>query len=108
MNLKYVADTLVNKGDAVITVGIDDTVKAPGRQIYNVKADHITVAGPDRKRILTETTSQAGEDNAIVYEQKLKYLAILADTSVEDIKGQIDFWMSIDMVIAEQFLNISM
>ena len=98
MNLKYVADTLMNKEDSVITIGTDDTTKAAGHKVFNVKADHITVSGPNMNRkILTtgysETTSHSGEENAKIYEQKLKYLAILGDTTVDDIKSQIDFWM---------------
>lgn len=46
----YATDTLLNNGGGIVTVGIDNTTKAAGHKVYNVKADHITVAGPDRKR----------------------------------------------------------
>ena len=33
-----------------VTIGLDDTKKASGYKLYDVKADHITVSGPDDKR----------------------------------------------------------
>ena len=48
MNLLMVAEELVNKGDNV--VGLDDTTKAAGHKFYYVKADHITISGPDVPR----------------------------------------------------------
>ena len=50
------------------------------------------------KKILTtgyiENFSHSGEDGAAAYNHKLKCLSILAGCSVEDLKSQIDFWMS--------------
>ena len=43
LNMKHVASYLTNKGDNVITVGLDDTTKAAGHKMYDIKADHITV-----------------------------------------------------------------
>ena len=99
MNLKFVADAFLNKEDSIITVGTDDTTKAAGHKLYNVKADHITIKGPGKKRrVLTtgysETVGHSGEENAKTYNQKLKYLAVLGETSLDDIKEQIDFWMN--------------
>ena len=33
----------------MVTVGLDDTTKAAGHCLYNVKADHITIARPSGK-----------------------------------------------------------
>jgi len=50
MNLKMVAEMMMNKDDQVVTVGVDDTTKAAGRRLFNVKTDHITVAGPNESQ----------------------------------------------------------
>ena len=74
-NTKNVASNLTNKGDNVITVGLDDTTKAAGHKMYDIKADHITVHGPEGKKSLTtgfmENISHSGEDSAATYEEKL-------------------------------------
>ena len=49
MNFLMAAEELVNKSDNVVTVGLDDTTKAAGHKlhVYDVKADQITISGPD-------------------------------------------------------------
>ena len=42
----------------------------------------------------TENASHSGADGARAYEQKLKILALLADTTLDDMKAQVDFWMT--------------
>ena len=68
LNMKHVASYLTNKGDNVITVGLDDTTKAAGHKMYDIKADYITVHGPEGKKSLTtgfmENISHSGEDSA--------------------------------------------
>ena len=89
MNLLMVAEELINKGENVITVGLDDTTKAPGHELYDVKADHITIKGPNATRKTmttgyTENVSHTGADGAAAYELKLKCLAVLlANCDVE-------------------------
>ena len=46
LNMKHVASYLTNKGESVAAVALDDTTKAAGHKMYDVKADHITVHGP--------------------------------------------------------------
>ena len=99
MSLKYVAQQLLNNEDYVVTVGLDDTTKAAGHKTYDIKTDHITMKGNSQpKKTFTtgyiENLSHSGDDGAAAYNHKLKCLSILADCSVEDLKGQIDFWMS--------------
>ena len=98
LNMKHVASYLTNKGDNVITVGLDDTTKATGHKMYNIKTDHITVYGPESKKTLTtgfmENISHSGQDSAATYEEKLKILAILGDFTLDEIKNEVDFWMS--------------
>ncbi|ESP01695.1 hypothetical protein LOTGIDRAFT_172448 [Lottia gigantea] len=95
LNLEMLAEYLLNKADSVVTVGIDDATKAAGHDMLH--GDHITIAGPTqtRKTFTTgyvENISHSGQDSAPAYEFKLETLATLANTSVEDIKNNIDFW----------------
>lgn len=99
LNLRFAADQLINKGDNTVTVGTDDTTKAAGHKMYDVKADHITLAGPDQTRKVfttgySENTSHSGVDSAKTYQHKLQCLAVLTDSSVEEILSSIDFWMA--------------
>ena len=99
MNLKFVADKILNSEDSVITVGLDDTTKAAGHRLYDIKTDHITVKSKSQKReFLTtgysENISHTGKDGADAYKHKLKCLSILAKCGIEDIKANTDFWMS--------------
>lgn len=41
-----------------------------------------------------ENISHSGKDGADAYEFKLTCLAILAKSSLDEIKSQIDFWMT--------------
>ena len=73
--------------------------KAVGHKLYNMKADHITISGPDsEQRILIagyiENTSHSGSEGAAAYKFKLKCLAVLADSTVDEVKSGIDFWIS--------------
>ena len=75
----------------VVTVGLDDTTKAAGHKLYDVKADHNTISGSDvpRKTMTTgytENISHSGADGAAAYELKLKCLTVLADCDVDNIK----------------------
>ena len=98
LNLHMVVNHLLEKEDNIITIGLDDTTKAAGHKLYDVKADHITIEGPNtaRKTMTTgyiENTSISGKDAASAYEFKLRCLAILSNSSVEEIKSSVDFWM---------------
>ena len=45
-----VAENILEKDHKTITVGVDDTVKAAGRHVFDVKADHSIVSGPTTGR----------------------------------------------------------
>ena len=99
MNLKYVAEQVLNNEESVVTVGLDDTTKAAGHKNFDIKTDHITIKGKSEpKKTFTtgyiENLSHSGADGATAYNLKLKCLAILADCTVDDLKSHIDFWMS--------------
>ena len=83
----------------MVTVVLDNTTKAASNKLYDVKADHITVNGPDDKRKTLTTgylknVSYSGADGAAAYKYRLRCLAILGDTDVEEIKTAVDFWMT--------------
>ncbi|ESO93018.1 hypothetical protein LOTGIDRAFT_162042 [Lottia gigantea] len=98
LNLQMVAQSLIEKDDNVVTIGLDDTTKAAVHKVIDVKNDHITICRPTGKKTMTtgyiENVSHTGKDAAKAYEYKLQSLAILADTSLDDIKQHIDFWMT--------------
>ena len=99
LNLKYVADKILQSEDSTITVGLDDTTKAAGHRLYDIKTDHITIKSKSEKRqFLTtgyiENVSHTGKDGADAYNYKLKCLSILANCEIEDLKANINFWMS--------------
>ena len=80
-----------------MTVGLDDTSKAAGHKLY--KGDNITIAGEESKwktftTGLSEIVSHEGNEHAKVYEQKLKCLAVSSETTVDELKDFVDFWMS--------------
>ena len=99
LNLKYMADSILNKDvETVVTWGTDDTIKKAGHRVFDSKSNHITVNGPNMEK-LTFTTgfdpnlSHKGSDSAFSINTKLKMLAVLTKSSVDDIKAQINFWM---------------
>ena len=99
LNLEYIAQQILSKEDKVITIGLDDTTKAAGHRAYDLKTDHITIKGPSSKRITlttgyVENVSHSGADGAKAYEFKLNCLAVLANSTVDELKSQIDFWMT--------------
>ena len=102
LNLRYVAHQIMKKDTAdIVTLGFDDTTKAAGVRIYDVKTTNISIKGDTggRKTFTTGFTpnlSHSGADQAKTLTFNLQSLAILAgdNTSVDEIKSQIDFWMS--------------
>ncbi|ESP02454.1 hypothetical protein LOTGIDRAFT_172011 [Lottia gigantea] len=88
LNLEMVARHLLNKVDDVITVGLDDTTKAAGHRLFDIKTDSITITqASGEKRLLTtgylENASHAGKAGAEAYNFKLQCLAILAGSSFQ-------------------------
>lgn len=99
LNLEYVAECLRNKSeDTVVTIGVDDTVKAAGNRLFDVKTDYITIGGPDGKSSLTTgytpNMSHSGADAAAAYRYRMKSLAALVDCTEDELLEQVDFWMS--------------
>ncbi|ESO85476.1 hypothetical protein LOTGIDRAFT_154967 [Lottia gigantea] len=95
-----VAQYILNKdeSESVVTVGLDDTTKAAGHKFFDIKTDYLTIAGPnhDRKSFTTgyiEYVSHSGKDGARAYGMKLQCLATLSNSTVDEIKSHIDFWI---------------
>ena len=78
LNLKKAAENLTTKNNnEFVTIGLDDSMKATGYKLYDVKADHIIVSGPDSKRKtlsniskISQNVSHIGADGAAAYEYK--------------------------------------
>lgn len=99
LNLKSAGEHIFNKQDSTVTIGLDDTTKAAGHKTFDVKADHITIHGPSQeKKLFTtgfiENKSHEGKISAETYEYKLKCMAVLCNSSLDEIKEYIDFWMT--------------
>ena len=62
------------------------------------KEDDVAAEEDEYDHIQSDTTeeniSHSGKDGAAAYEFKLRCLAILANSPVDEIKNQVDFWMS--------------
>ena len=93
------------KETQIATMGFDDTTKAAGRQLFDIKSTNITIDGEDMEREtyttgFTPNLSHSGQDQAITLKHSLQVLSILARDEpedkygVEDIIETFDFWMS--------------
>ena len=79
---------MLKKDEKAVTVGVDDTVIAAGRNFYHMKADHVTLSAlsPGRHAFNTgysENISHAGSNAAEAYNVELKCFAALADFSMK-------------------------
>lgn len=74
------------------TAGLIGTTSAERHRCFDVKADHITIAGPSGKRKSPTTSyvqnlSHDGKNEAEAYESNLKSLVIiLADSIIDELK----------------------
>ena len=101
INLRHVADCLLNKSsEEVSTYGFDDTRKAAGVRLHDIKTDHITIISDEGKNTyttgFTPNLSHSAKDQTTTLKHKLQTLALLAGegTTEEDIIDHINFWMS--------------
>ena len=100
LNLKFLSDQLLSKEkETVVTLGLDDTTKAAGNKVHDVKTTHFTIQGPNRKRenLTTgfhENASKAGKEASKQMSSVFKMLAALAECSEGEIKDAIDFFIA--------------
>ena len=99
LNLKYVGDSIVNKSsDATCTLGLDDVKKAAGHQLNDAKSSHITIKASGKERTTLTTgfhanASHTGEASSEQVTRVLTMLSILSESSLDEVKQAIDFWM---------------
>ena len=102
LNLRYVARKILQKKSSdVITYGFDDTTKAAGFRLFDVKTDHITINSAEMEKEtlttgFTPNLSHSGQDQTTSVKFKLQTLAVLAGegTTYQDIIDNLDFWIS--------------
>ena len=102
LNLRYVARRIIQKKSSdIITYGFDDTTKAAGFRLFDVKTDHITINSAEMEKEtlttgFTPNLSHSGQDQTTSVKFKLQTLAVLAgeDTTLQDIIDNLDFWIS--------------
>ena len=104
--LKHVGERIATKKDEeIVCWGFDDTTKAAGHRLLDVKSSNITIGGENKEREtfttgFTPNLSHSGKDQAVTLKHALEILTVLVgeevgeDFSVEDLVSQIDFWMS--------------
>ena len=107
LNLRYVGRKIALKSQGtVITWGFDDTTKAAGNKMFDIKASNITFDGDGMERQtlttgFTPNISHSGKDQATTLKYSLQTLAILTrgeiddhEFNVDDLIELIDFFMS--------------
>ena len=107
LNLRYLGRKIASKSQGtVITWGFDDTTKAAGNKMFDIKASNITFDGDGMERQtlttgFTPNISHSGKDQATTLKYSLQTLAILTrgeiddhEFNVDDLIELIDFFMS--------------
>ena len=82
----------------MVTYGTDDTVKAAGHTRWDVKTAHITIIDREKNRksfssVFCENISHSGEKSAHIKNDIAK-MAILTESSYEEMLSYMDFFMS--------------
>ena len=83
----------------MVTYGTDDTVKAAGHTRWDVKTAHITIIDREKNREsfssgFCENMSHSGEKSAHVIKNDIAKMAILTESSYEEMLSYMDFFMS--------------
>ena len=102
MPLRYVGKKLMERGDDVVaTFGFDDTRKAAGHRVHDAKTNHITLkstADALYKETFTlgmlENVKHTGKAGAESLRHSFKGLAVLCDSTPQDIQDLFDFYQS--------------
>ena len=84
LNLKMIADAMLNahNENRVITYGCDDTKKAAGNNLLDIKTARVTIIGDDHKKSsfstgFYENISHSGKDSAKIVSHDIAKLSIL-------------------------------
>ena len=96
LQLKYLADRILSNPDEdVVTLGLDNTTKAAGNKVHDVKTTHFTFKGPESSpECFTigfhENASHAGKEAAKQVTCIFSMMATLAECTLSEIKEAID------------------
>ena len=87
------------ESDKVVTYGTDDTKKAAGKKVFDMKTNHISIIGEDHQREtftsgFYENASHTGVISADTIRHDLAKMAVLTGNSYDDMLGFIDFFMT--------------
>ena len=106
LNLRHVGKSIAMKSQAtVVTYGFDDTTKAGGNKVFDIKATNITLDGDGMNRQtfttgFTPNISHTGQDQSTTMIYSLQTLAVLIredigdpEFSYNDLLEHIDFFM---------------
>ena len=106
LNLRHVGRSIAMKTpETVVTYGFDDTTKAGGHKVFDIKATNITLDGDGMNRQtfttgFTPNISHTGQDQSTTMKYSLQTLAILIredigdpEFSFNDLLEHIDFFM---------------
>ena len=109
MNFRYVAESIEKAKEAggTVTFGRDDTVKASGFRVHDVKTGRVTCVtkevdseGNEKRSRQTLTTgflpniSHSGDHSAIAVRSSISQMAVLCDVQYEDMFNFLDFFMN--------------
>ena len=109
LNFKFVAETIEKTHEAggTVTAGWDDTVKAAGHRLHDVKSGRITCVtneidseGNEKKIRHSLTTgflpniSHSGQDSAVAVRSAISQMAVLCSVQYEEMTDFIDFYMN--------------
>ena len=106
LNLRHLGMSIAMKSEeTVITYGFDDTTKAGGNKVFDIKASNITLDGDGMNRQtfttgFTPNISHSGQDQSTSMKYSLQTLAVLIreeigdpEFSYNDLVEHIDFFM---------------
>ena len=109
LNFKYVAESIEKTKEAggTVTTGWDDTVKAAGFRLHDVKSGRVTCITTEvdtegnEKRVRQSLTtgflpniSHSGEDSAVAVRSSISQMAVLCGVQFEEMIQFVDFFMN--------------
>ena len=109
LNFKHVAESIEKTKEAggTVTAGWDDTVKASGHRLHDVKSGRVTCVTTEmdkdgnQKRVRQSLTtgflpniSHSGEDSAVAVRSSISQMAVLCNVQFEDMADFFDFFMN--------------
>lgn len=109
LNFQHVAETVAKTQEegGTVTLGWDDTVKASGHRVHDVKSGRVTCVttkvdeeGKEKRVRQSLTTgflpniSHSGSDSATAVRSSISQMAVLCSVQYEEMADFIDFWMN--------------